>query len=271
MAVNVVRAVPLRGRHDAFVNAAPFPHVVVENFIDLESCRKIAAEYPTFDNARALGFEFNAVNERKKIQITDQTTFPPAVKALSDFLASPAFLSDLSALTGIPNLLADEALFGGGMHDRSARAPRCARRLQPRPARPVSPPQLAPVSQPGVGRRLGRTHRALGSPAKHCAVSLTPALGRCLVFETSQISFHGVAPLMPSDYARRSFAALHEGTTGGGCRYGDARHAFPRAPDEKLRRYVLMPAETVARSITESVLHAQARSFHAGRVLRALR
>ena len=63
-----------------FRSAAPFPHIVVDNFIDGSAARTIAAEYPTFENARALGFTFSAVNERKKIQITDHDRFPPAVR-----------------------------------------------------------------------------------------------------------------------------------------------------------------------------------------------
>jgi len=47
---------------------------------------------------------------------------------------------------------------------------------------------------------------------------------------------------------------------------------FRARPDEKLRRYLLMPAETVTRGITGGVKHAFRRArFHAGRVLRALR
>jgi len=276
VAVTDVRALPLAARHDTFVNAAPFPHVVLENFIDLETCRTIAAEYPTFENARALGFEFNAVNERKKIQITDQKTFPPAVKALSDFLASPAFLRDLSALTGIPNLLAVEALFGGGMHmtgphgrldvhvDFNRGQHGLYRRLN-----------LLLYLNPEWDDAWGGQIELWDPQVKHCAVSLTPALGRCLIFETSQISFHGVAPLKcPPDYARRSFAAYYYTAEPPPIGADTVMHGtlFRARPDETLRRYVLMPAETVARAVTDGVVHALRRArFHAGRVLRALR
>lgn len=271
-----MNAVPLAGRHDAFVRAVPFPHIAIDNFIDLETCRTIAAEYPTFENARALGFEFKAVNERKKVQITDQAKFPPAVKALSDFLASPAFLADLSALTGIPNLLADEELFGGGIHMTGPhgrldvhvdfnRGPHgLYRRLN-----------LLLYLNPEWDDAWGGQIELWDTAVNHRALCLTPALGRCLIFETSQISFHGVAPLScPPGYARRSFAAYYY-TKERPPQGADAvMHGtlFRARPGETLRRYVLMPAEKITRGVTGGLMHALRRArFHAGRLRRALR
>ena len=271
-----IAAAPLAPRHDSFVHALPFPHVVVDNFIDLETCRTIAAEYPTFDDARALGFEFKAVNERKKIQITDPLKFAPSVKALNGFLASPAFLKDLSALTGIPNLLADPELFGGGIHmtgphgrldvhvDFNRGQHGWYRRLN-----------LLLYLNPEWDEAWGGQIELWDQQVKHCAVSLTPALGRCLIFETSQISFHGVAPLKcPPDYARRSFAAYYYTKEPPPVGADAVMHGtlFRARPDEKLRRYVLMPAEKISRSVAGGVLHAIRRArFHAGRLLRAFR
>jgi Rps23 Pro-64 3,4-dihydroxylase Tpa1-like proline 4-hydroxylase len=60
--------------------------------------------------------QFQAVNERKKVQISDASRFPPAVRKLHEALASPEFLADVSYITGIPRLLADPKLAGGGIH-----------------------------------------------------------------------------------------------------------------------------------------------------------
>jgi len=269
-----VKAAPLAPHHDAFVSAAPFPHVVVDDFIDAATCRAVAEQYPTFENAKALGFSFNAVNERKKIQITDQTKFPSEVKALSDFLASSAFLRDLSALTGIPNLLADEALFGGGMHmtgphgrldvhvDFNRGEGGLYRRLN-----------LLLYLNPEWNDAWGGQIELWDPGVKHRALSAAPVLGRCVIFETSQISFHGVAPLTcPPDVARRSFAVYYytkEPPPGGDV----AMHGtlFRARPDEKVRGYVLMPAERLQRGVVEGVrrLVSGARR-RAGAVLRKI-
>ena len=270
-----MNAVRLAGRHGEFVSASPFPHIAIDGFIDPETCRSVAMEYPTFDNAKALGFSFNALNERKKIQITDQLRFPPAVRRLSDFLASPAFLSDLSALTGIPNLLADAALFGGGMHitgphgrldvhvDFNRGDYGLYRRVN-----------LLLYLNPEWDETWGGQIELWDPTVTSCALSLAPALGRCLIFATSQISFHGVAPLRcPPEHARKSFAAYYY--TKEPPAEGDvAMHGtqFRPRPDEKMRGYVLMPAERLTRGVARSARTVVSRGrMLAGRLLRIAR
>src|SRR6185437_15538218 len=99
-----------------FTSARPFPFVKIENLLEPAIAEQVAASYPSFEQALGQGRTFKTVNERKKIQITKAELFPEPVARLNKALASPQFLSDLSYITGIPNLLADEALEGGGMH-----------------------------------------------------------------------------------------------------------------------------------------------------------
>jgi hypothetical protein len=268
---------PLRlsGHHSKFITAEPFPHIAIDSFIDAESARAIAAEYPTFEQAQELGVSFNALNERKKVQITDQARFPPGVKALSDFLASPGFLADLEALTGIPGLLADPRLHGGGMHmtgphgrldihvDFNRGYDNLFRRLN-----------VLVYLNPHWDDAWGGQIELWDKAVKNCRLSLSPVLGRCLIFETSEISFHGVAPLQcPSDQVRRSFAAYYY--TKEAPAHGDTTvHStvFRARPDEKLRAYVLMPAAQLNRGVRDMTLGAisRARRF-GGRTLRALK
>src|SRR5581483_12413384 len=102
-------------RHQ-FLNAEPFPFAKIDQFLDPTYAKEVAAAYPSFDLALSQGKSFNALNERKKVQITDASAFPEPVARLHKLLASPQFVADLSYVTSIPNLLADEQLVGGGMH-----------------------------------------------------------------------------------------------------------------------------------------------------------
>src|SRR5262245_51560980 len=90
--------------------AKPFPFVKIENFVEPSFAREVAAAYPTFETATAQGRQFKSLNERKKVQITDAALFRGPVARLNEALASPDFLSDLSYITDIPNLLADPEL-----------------------------------------------------------------------------------------------------------------------------------------------------------------
>jgi len=267
-----VNAKRLAGSRDVFVSAQPFPHIAIEHFIDRDTCARLAAEYPTFEEAKALGFAFNAVNERRKIQITDSAKFPTTVRQLADFLSSPEFLADLSALTGIPNLIADATFHGGGMHmtgphgrldvhvDFNRGEGSLYRRLN-----------LLLYLNPEWDDDWGGQIELWDPSVQHCALSLSPLLGRCLIFETSTISFHGVAPLRcPPSMARKSFAAYYytkeapaEGDVG---MHGTL---FRARPDEKLRRYVLMPVERTSRAVTGGAKAIVSRGrMLAGRLLR---
>jgi hypothetical protein len=270
--LNTVRLADLSA---AYASAQPFPHVVIDDFIDPGFAREAAASYPSFEDAARLGFSFNAVNERKKIQITDQARFPAAVRRLSDFLAEPAFLAELSALTGIPNLLADETLFGGGMHmtgphgrldvhvDFNLLNNVLHRRLN-----------LLVYLNPEWNESWGGQVELWDQEVKVCHTSLSPVLGRCLIFETSDISFHGVAPLKcPADRVRRSFAAYYYTVEPPPNARSHELHStiFRSRPDERLRGYVLMPAEKAKQWALGGVRSITSRArVRTGRVLRRL-
>ena len=73
----------------AFMNASPFPFAKIDDFLDPEFAQAVAAAYPKFDDAMKQGRSFKAVNEKKKIQITDASKFPEPVAKLNELLASP--------------------------------------------------------------------------------------------------------------------------------------------------------------------------------------
>jgi hypothetical protein len=73
-------------------------------------------------------------------------------------------------------------------------------------------------------------------------------MGRCLIFETSSISFHGVAPLKcPPNEVRRSFAAYYY-TKEAPAGWDGTRHStiFRARPEERWKGLVAMPIEKAA-------------------------
>jgi Rps23 Pro-64 3,4-dihydroxylase Tpa1-like proline 4-hydroxylase len=230
-----------------FDSAVPFRHLLIEELLEPDFAAEVAAAYPTFEVARKQGFEFDAVNERRKIQISDAEKFPAPVARLNAALASPQFLADLEYITGIQGLEADPTLGGAGMHvtgphgrldvhvdfnyvnerDRH-------RRLN-----------ILVYLNPGWNPAWGGAIELWDRKVKRCHRTVTPALNRCVLFETSEISFHGVTPLVgPPDVVRKSFAAYYytkEAPPG----WDGVKHStiFRARPDERFRRYVLMPAE----------------------------
>lgn len=240
-----------------FNNAKPYRWFQIDPFLEPKFADEVQRAYPTFEQSRALGFEFNAVNEQRKVQITDSSKFSEPVKRLSEALASPQFLADLEYITGIPKLMADPQLSGGGMHltgpggrldvhvdfnyleDRKIH-----RRLN-------ILVYLNPRWEPGWGGEI----ELWDDGAKNRYHSFAPELGRCVVFETSNISYHGVGPVKcPPDVARKSFAAYYYTAEAPPHWTGKGHSTIFRArPTERLRGMVLMPLESARRSAKEGV------------------
>jgi Rps23 Pro-64 3,4-dihydroxylase Tpa1-like proline 4-hydroxylase len=251
-----------------FRDARPFPHVVIDNFLAPGVAEEVAAAYPTFDRAQEQGFGVNIVNEQRKIQITDSNTFPEPVRRLSNLLASPEFLANIEYITGIPKLVADELLEGGGMHltgpggrldvhvDFNVLKQRqLFRRLN-------ILLYLNPVWRDEWGGHIELWDKAV----KNCHLRAQPIMNKCLIFETSEISYHGVTPLKtPPDVARRSFAAYYYTKEAPSHWDGTAHSTIFRArPDENLRRFILMPAEQLRVQLTERL--RQSKKWLMGRI-----
>ena len=90
---------------------------------------------------------------------------------------------------------------------------------------------------------------------KTCERHFLPQHNRCVIFETSNISYHGVTPVSPkAPLARHSFAVYYY-TREVPPEWSGRVHStiFHARPDEKLRGYVLMPAERLQHELRASV------------------
>lgn len=258
---SIVRPLDIPALRQQFKAAKPFPFFCVDNFLEPEFVSEVVAAYPTYETARSMGHEFSAVNEKLKVQITDSGRFPAPVKRLSDALASPDFLSALEQITGVRNLLADDRLGGGGMHltGSSGRLDvhvdfnyvedrQWHRRLN-------ILVYLNPVWEESWGGEIELWDREV----KNCVHSFQPVVNRCVVFETSEISYHGVSPnRCPPGQVRKSFAAYYY-TKEAPAGWDGRSHStvFKARPDEAFRGSVMMPAEKAINLFHEGVRGAR--------------
>src|SRR5262249_17045361 len=93
----------------------------IDGFLDEAFAEQVLAAFPSFNEAAQIGRMFSAVNEKNKIQVTDATRFAEPIMKLHRALADPEFCEMLAEVFAIPNLLPDEELVGGGMHQTGAR------------------------------------------------------------------------------------------------------------------------------------------------------
>src|SRR5580658_9939447 len=99
---------------EAYLSAQPFRHVCIDRFFEPEAAEGLLRDFPRFDPA-------NAINELGepggKSVNTKLTKISPFYSRVHTYLMSPEFLGQMTAITGIPDLIADPNMFGGGTHD----------------------------------------------------------------------------------------------------------------------------------------------------------
>lgn len=273
MANDVIRPLDVPRLTREFRSAEPFPFMMIDPFLEDAFAHEVADAYPSFANALERGFAFNFVNEKKKVQVTDPAKFPDAVRRLNEAISSPAFCAQLSEITGIPRLLADEQLVGGGMHIMGSHGRldvhvdfnlledrQLHRRLN-----------ILVYLNPRWEAKWGGHIELWDREVKHCHHAFVPSFNRCVIFETSERSYHGVAAVQcPDDMARQSFAAYYY-TREAPAAWDGKQHStvFRARPDELLRAYVLMPAEKIQRRVQEQVARVKRGVKKIGRMVRS--
>lgn len=100
--------------HKEYMAAAPFPHIVLDNFLD-----PWVAEQSLLELEKSNIFSWNTdhhADQVKKYWMDKPEQLPQTTGFLLRYLNSPAVLKFMSELTGIPDLLPDPAYQGGGVH-----------------------------------------------------------------------------------------------------------------------------------------------------------
>jgi len=240
-----------------FLSAQPFPHFCIDNFFNEDFAEEIYQAFPGYQDAKNMGKEFSAVNERRKIQITDSSKFPIAIKRLSDLLASKEYVEMWSELTGIPHLMADPQLVGGGIHETNSGGHldvhvdfnyneelQAYRRLN-----------ILIYFNKDWKEEYGGYLDIWDKDVKKCYGYFEPKFNRACGFLTSEISFHGVTPLTcPPDIMRKSFATYYY-TKEMPAYWQGEKHStiFKARPDEWAKGHIFMPLENASRTLETGV------------------
>lgn len=227
-----------------FAAGVPFPHVVLEEFLEAERAEDAAAAFPRVDES---WIRFTHINERK-FGNPAVATFPAPLRALVAELASPPFVAWLSTVTGIPGLRPDPDLCGGGLHQTqrggflNIHTDFSCHPLRSKWRRAVN---LVLFLNPGWSEGYGGALELWPSDMSRCAARIVPRLNTCVIFQVGRETRHGHPDRLacPPDRARNSLALYYFTEEA----EPPARHAttyFPRPGDGA--RGVLIRAENLA-------------------------
>ncbi len=238
-------------------SSTPVPNFCLDNFLDADFAESVLAAYPSYGEALKVGRSFDAVNEKGKVQMTDASTFAGPVAELNRTLASPEFLALLSDVFAMPNLLPDEALVGGGIHQTGPRGHldvhvdfnfiadrELHRRLN-----------ILIYFNKGWKPEYGGDIELWDAEVKVRERSFSPVFNRCVVFETNNISYHGVTAVKcPEGMSRKSFAAYYYTRQAPPHWTGESFGTiFKARPDELLKGNLMMPLERATRGMADTL------------------
>jgi hypothetical protein len=220
---------------ERFRGARPFRHVVIDDFLTPAFCRDVCDTFPKFEDGASLNEDGQPGGKSTQDKVRN---LGPSYQQLDDLVKSPEFLGLVEQITGVPKLCYDPWYFGGGTHEN-----RAGQDLDPHVDfnyHPITRQHrrlnliiyLNEEWRDSWGGSLQLHRDPYLEPEQDEIVTVTPLMNRCVVFETSERSWHGFQRISPPadrpDLSRKSFAVYF---------YTDSRPAEETA-DEHSTIYV---------------------------------
>jgi len=197
--------------HDQYAAARPFPHIVLEDILERETARRAIGEFPPLDPEEWNNYVH--ANERK-FGHTRPETWGPTLQSVLEVFQSPRFVAFLSSLTGIDDLLIDDALEGGGLHQSIAGGflnIHADFTVHPQRRNWRRRVNLLVYLNDDWRSEYGGDLELWSTDMKRCEQRIAPVGNRAVIFTTDADSFHGHPDPMrcPPGVARQSLALYY--------------------------------------------------------------
>jgi Rps23 Pro-64 3,4-dihydroxylase Tpa1-like proline 4-hydroxylase len=193
-----------------FESADPFPHIAIDDFLPIEIAESVVAE---FREGKSAWDHYHHYNQRK-LAITHLDGMGPNNRRLVEALQSDEFVRIVEQLTGLEGLFADPHLDGAGMHKTlpgghlNMHTDFLSHPKHDDWSRRVN---LLIYFNPGWQEEWMGNLEFWDKDVKNRAQSIAPIFNRSVLFQTSEISFHGHPHLLtcPEGTSRNSIALYY--------------------------------------------------------------
>lgn len=207
--VDYLKDLAMKHREE-YAQAQPFPHIVIDNFLPEEVLDAVLAEFPDPKQIEWQSFQNKA---EKKLASRHEQQMGDATRLLLYNFNSSTFITFLEILTGIDGVIPDPHFEGGGLHqiERGGylkmhvdfnwhRKMKLDRRLN-----------LLLYLNKDWKEEYGGYLELWDSDMTRCEKKILPIFNRCVVFSTTDFSYHGhPEPLAcPEDRCRKSLALYY--------------------------------------------------------------
>lgn len=195
----------------SYQNDQPFPHISLDGFLENAAATQAMQAFPEVKDEGWIHYVH--VNE-KKHGLNKMELLPPYIQEVIKVLNSKECVALISELTGIKNLVADETLEGGGLHQSQRNGflnihadftvhPH-KRHLRRRVNLLIYLNEAWEESYKGHLELWSRDMKA-------CVQKISPVFNRCVIFNTDEDSYHGLPEpiLCPEKMTRKSIALYY--------------------------------------------------------------
>jgi hypothetical protein len=207
---------------EQLANAKPFPHLVLEGLFHPALLELVAAE---FDDLPKDGWADIKTRYESTRRSVPGVSLQPASQLYFDIVGSGWFSEWLTSITGVPYLLTDPKLIGGGLHESRNGATFAVHRDFNRHREIGLRNAMVFITylNKGWDQEWGSALELWDKKADRCVTSIQPEFGRTVLLPHGPVSYHGhTKPLQtPDGRPRRSVAAYFYTSPVAGKRFGD--------------------------------------------------
>ena len=199
-----------------FQEAKPFRHCIIDNFFEDITALNLSNEFPDYNDPNIWSVYRNAIENKKLTPHWD--LFSAKTYQAFTLMNKPEFVEKIKLITGIPNLIADYGMHGGGwhMHTRGGK-------LNMHKDYSIHP-------KLGMERRINIiiymtpdwqeewngglefwSHDAEKNLPKECVTKVFNKFNRAVLFDTADNSWHGLPTeiVCPEGVYRKSLAIYY--------------------------------------------------------------
>lgn len=230
-----------------FNNAVPYRHVIIDNFLEPETALALSRQFPSLDQMKT---RYNGLNE-KKAEHSELALLPVEFGQLNQLLFSREFIARIEKLTGIEGLLVMDDRYGYGLH-QGGKGSFLDIHIDYN-LHPVSKKQrrlnLLIFLNEEWKENWGGTLQLWDASVNRCVTAIAPVFNRCVLFECSEISFHGYNLIQcPPEVTRKSFYTYYFTEAAVNLRFHDTVFK-PLPQDSVLKKVVVNGKERLKNSV----------------------
>jgi Rps23 Pro-64 3,4-dihydroxylase Tpa1-like proline 4-hydroxylase len=234
-----------------FQSNKPIRHLVVDHFLDENFADRISTHFPAVKEMKT---HYHGINE-KKSEHSDFSKLDIAFSWLHEELSSRHFIEWLTGVTSIKDLETIDDRLGYGLHqgaNNSFLDIHIDYNLHPAKKKYRKLNFILFFNRQWE-KNWGGHLELWDEKVLHCIQSISPLFNRCVIFECSDISYHGYSRItVPDDITRKSYYQYYFIPAENDVSFHDT--IFKSRPEESAIKKMLTPTKDFFKNSAKKIL-----------------